>query len=204
MFCFREGIVRFILNFLYKLFFYLKVKKLHVDAKIFGPLRINYKNIILASMSEISIGSFCIIKGSIHSGKKNSKLFIGENCFVGSGTIILSTCDIFIGNDVLISHNCYIADTDGHSVKASIRKYDVPNRWKGYKDWNTVISSPIRIENNVWIGPNCIILKGVKIGCGSIVAAGSVVTKDIPPFSLVGGVPSKIIKSLDESYESAN
>ena len=64
------------------------------------------------------------------------------------------------------------------------------------KNWSVVSSAPILIKNNVWIGMNVIILKGVTIGEGAIVAAGSVVTKDVPDWTLVGGNPAKIIKNL--------
>lgn len=85
---------------------------------------------------------------------------------------------IKIGNNVAISHDVTIMDSDAHQVK-----YD------GYK-----ITNPIEIGNNVWIGSKALILKGVKIGDGAIIAAGSVVTKDVPANSMVAGVPAKVIK----------
>ncbi|MOA49611.1 2,3,4,5-tetrahydropyridine-2,6-dicarboxylate N-acetyltransferase [compost metagenome] len=58
------------------------------------------------------------------------------------------------------------------------------------------MSSPVFIEDNVWIGEKAVILKGVRIGHNSIVAAGAVVTKNVPPFSIVAGVPAKVIKTV--------
>jgi len=66
-----------------------------------------------------------------------------------------------------------------------------------YKDWSNVISKEIIIKDKAWIGFNVIILKGVTIGEGAIVASGSVVTKDVPDFTLVGGNPARIIKSVE-------
>ena len=66
--------------------------------------------------------------------------------------------------------------------------------WGKYKDWSKVENAQIIIQDNVWIGFNSIVLKGVTIGEGAVVAAGSVVTKDVPPFAVVGGNPAKIIK----------
>ena len=65
------------------------------------------------------------------------------------------------------------------------------------KDWSVVVSKPIKICDKAWIGLNCIVLKGVTIGEGAVVAAGSVVTKDVPAWTLVGGAPAKVIRSLD-------
>ena len=74
------------------------------------------------------------------------------------------------------------------STSMYISKYQDPNG-----NWDSVANPPI-IEDDVWIGCNATILQGVKIGTGAIVAAGAVVTKDVPPYAIVGGVPAKIIK----------
>ena len=106
----------------------------------------------------------------------------------------------------MISWGCTIIDTDAHSLNWNHRIKDVLDWKKGltdgkvgaYKDWSNVTSSNIKIEDKVWIGFNSIILKGVTIGQGAVIAAGSVVTKDVPAFTLVGGNPAKIIKKLEE------
>ncbi len=85
---------------------------------------------------------------------------------------------IEIGSGVAISHDVTIMDSDAHEILEN-----------GYKK-----SQPIVIGNNVWIGTRATILKGVTIGDGAIIAAGAVVTKDVPAHSLVGGVPAKILK----------
>lgn len=85
---------------------------------------------------------------------------------------------IIIGDDVKISENVTIRDSDNHEIQYS-----------GYE-----ISKPIIIGNHVWIGLNATILKGVNIGDGAIIAAGAVVTKDVPARTLVGGIPATIIK----------
>lgn len=86
---------------------------------------------------------------------------------------------IEIGYDVAISENVVIRDSDNHQIVSS----------------NHQMTSPIKIEDHVWIGTNVIILKGVTVGEGSIIAAGSVVTKDIPKNSLAAGIPARVIKS---------
>ena len=67
---------------------------------------------------------------------------------------------------------------------------------KGFKDWSKIKRAPIVIERRVWIGFNCIILKGITIGEGAVVGAGSMVCRDVPPYSLVVGHPARVVKRL--------
>lgn len=98
--------------------------------------------------------------------------------FFNSNVKIRCKEKITIGNDVAISHDVTIMDSDGHQILQ-----------EGHKE-----SAPIEIGNNVWVGSRAMILKGVKIGDGAIVAAGAVVTKDVPAYSMVAGVPAKVVK----------
>lgn len=98
--------------------------------------------------------------------------------FCNSNVKIRCKNKITVGNNVAISHDVTIMDSDAHNID-----------YEGYQ-----MTKPITIGNNVWIGSRAIILKGVNIGDGAIVAAGSVVTKDVPPNATVAGVPAKIIK----------
>ena len=63
-----------------------------------------------------------------------------------------------------------------------------------YPSFESISKGPIILEDDVWIGENCIILSGVKIGQGAVIAAGAIVTNDIPPYAIAGGVPAKVIK----------
>ena len=98
---------------------------------------------------------------------------------------------ITIGNNVMIGSGCLIADNDAHPM--DVEKRQVPN----YYDY--VVSSPVVIDDDVLIGARSIILKGVHIGQGAVVGAGSVVTKDVPPFTIVAGNPAKVVKELREN-----
>jgi acetyltransferase-like isoleucine patch superfamily enzyme len=116
----------------------------------------------------------------------NAQIFINRNAslILGSGYINHSVninCyqQIEIGEDVAIAENVTLRDSDNHLINSN------PN----YK-----MTIPIKIGNHVWIGMNAIILKGVNIGNGAIIAAGAVVTKNVPEGCLVGGVPARIIK----------
>ena len=105
-----------------------------------------------------------------------------------SGTTICATKRIVIGNNVCIGANVTIVDTDFHSLDPNIRKSPM--------DAKEASVSAVEIEEDVFIGAGCFILKGVRIGRGSIVGAGSVVTKSCPAFSVIAGNPAVPINSV--------
>ena len=126
---------------------------------------------------------------------------IGDRCHIGGSTFI-SRSSIIIGNDVTIAWNCTIYDHNSHPVEREKRKNDTVQEYYdllecgnmiAQKDWSNVITKPIVIKDKAWIGMNAIVLKGVTIGEGAVVAAGSVVTKDVEPWTVVGGNPAKKI-----------
>lgn len=131
-----------------------------------------------------SIGTIqpCIFNYS----KPNSVIEIGDNVGISGSTINASTM-IKIGNNVLIGSGCLITDTDSHPLKWDDRLRNDDSKTK---------SKPIIIEDNVFIGARSIILKGVTIGYGSVIGAGSVVTQSIPPNVVACGNPAKTIKIL--------
>jgi acetyltransferase-like isoleucine patch superfamily enzyme len=110
-------------------------------------------------------------------------LTIGKRVFINSGCKFQDQGGISIGDDVLIGHNVVIA-TLNHSFDPEHRG-DLEPR-------------PVKIGNKVWIGANATILPGVTIGDGAIVAAGAVVTKDVASLTVVGGVPAKLIKTVQK------
>lgn len=91
---------------------------------------------------------------------------------------------------------CWIVDHNSHAISWENRSNDVKDWYVGKKNWDNVIRKPVKINNKAWIGFNSIILKGITIGEGAIVGAGSVVTKDVPPYTIVAGNPAKIISEL--------
>lgn len=147
--------------------------------------------------SSVQIGSDCLIQGVLVTETTGSRICIGNNVFVGGGSLIDSVVSIEIEDDVLISYECLLADSDNHSTKYSLRKKDLQD-WRagGQHDWLTTNSKPIVIRKGVWIGARVIVLKGVTIGEGAVIGAGSVVTKDIPPYSIVGGNPARVIREI--------
>jgi acetyltransferase-like isoleucine patch superfamily enzyme len=128
------------------------------------------------------------------------KITIGEYCFVGEESYIWSSDSIRIGNRVFISHGVNIHDNNAHSLSAKKRHEHFKEFLdKGYaKRPDDVPHEAVVIEDDVWIGFNAIILKGVKIGKGSVIAAGAVVTKDVPPYSIMAGNPAVAIGQAKE------
>lgn len=109
---------------------------------------------------------------------------VGKNVFINTGCRFQDQGGIHIGDHVLIGHNVVLA-TLNHDFAPYNRA--------------TMHPAPIHIEDRVWIGANATVVPGVTIGENSIVAAGAVVTKDVPPNTIVGGVPAKVLKRIDEN-----
>lgn len=122
--------------------------------------------------------SFTIYDNSVIYVNNGATLELGGG-YINSKANISCFEKITIGTNVVISEGVTIRDSDNHEIL----------------DNTHIKTKKIEIGNNVWIGINATILKGVKIGEGSVIAAGSLVVKDVPPMSLVGGVPAKVIKA---------
>ena len=118
---------------------------------------------------------------------------LGEECFVNYNCTFLDVAPIKLGNGVLIGAGVILA-TPNHPLLAEERlNADYPDGRHGLE-----FAKPIVIEDGAWICSGATICGGVTIGKNSVVAAGAVVTRDVPPFSLVGGVPAKVIRKIDE------
>ena len=140
----------------------------------------------------ITIGSNCTFNSThtsnlaglfcpciISTAKKNARITIGNGCGF-SGTRVRAGQSITIGNNVRCGANSYITDTDAHS-----------------DDYRAGKDRPVVIEDNVWLGMNVVVLKGVHIGKNSLIGANSVVTRDIPANVVAVGNPCRIIKHLE-------
>lgn len=158
--------------------------------------KVNLDRISYDETSKLKIGKESIVEASIIFDKKNAKLSIGDRTFIGGAKLFVYD-DISIGDDVEIAWGTTIMDTNSHSLDFEERKYDVINTFYGNpKNWDVVNSKPIKICDKVWIGFDCIILKGVTIGEGAVISAGSVVTKNVPSYTLVRGNPAEVIRKL--------
>jgi acetyltransferase-like isoleucine patch superfamily enzyme len=152
----------------------------------------------MIGQSKIVIGDYCVLCSSseltalginhpivIRTMNPNAIVTIGAHTGVSGGSICASS-RIEIGAECLIGANVTIADTDFHSISPGNRRYNNSD----------IVSIPIHIEDNVFIGANSTILKGVRIGRNSVIGASSVVTCDIPENCVAAGNPAKIIRKL--------
>lgn len=162
-----------------------------------GRLIVRGKMYMYSSPEAIHFGKNVVINSNLSSnpigGATRTILYAkpGARICIGDGTGISNSCiyaaeEIIIGKHVLIGGNCKIYDTDFHSIDAEQR---VTKKEK-------VKTQKVTIGDKVFVGAHCIILKGVTIGENSIIAAGSVVTKDVPANQIWGGNPAKYIRNI--------
>lgn len=168
-----------------------------------------YNNIYIKGYGDISIGDNFIltsggginticrnVKGGFYVPNKTSVIRIGNNVGMSS-TSIWARGEVTIGDNVNIGGDCLIMDNDAHPLDYRIRRKEYVEQKGVVSYYEHIKTSPVHIANDVWIGARCIILKGVNIGEKSIIAAGSVVVKDIPSRVLAGGNPCHVIRNLD-------
>lgn len=146
------------------------------------------KNVLLLRFPKnIFVGDEVVLKAGaqICSCNDQSTVKIGNRTTIGFYTFIYASEAIEIGNDCLIAPFVYIVDSD-HSIEKEKRINLQPN-----------LSMKVIIEDDVWIATGAKILKGVTVGKGSVIAAGAVVKEDVSPYSIVGGIPAKVIGSRE-------
>ena len=144
-----------------------------------GQITIGKRFYAVSQMSWNSIGVFQPVL--IHAFGINSIIEIGDDVGI-SGCTITALKEIRIGSRVLIGSGVLIIDNDGHAIHSENRHLS-----------NEIAAAEISIKDDVFIGARAVILKGVCIGKGAVVGAGSIVTKDVPAFAIVAGNPAKIV-----------
>lgn len=112
---------------------------------------------------------------------KHGTLVVGERVFINTGATVVATHSIVIGDDCLIGDFVAIFDTNHHQLEPS----------------DPMQVAPVRLGTNVWVGRSAMILPGVSIGDHAVIAAGSIVTEDVPARTLVAGAPARSIRTLD-------
>ncbi len=149
-----------------------------------------------SSPRDIIIGDgFRLFGGAIVS-QNGGKIVIGENVQFGFNTLVGAANSVTIGDYAIFADNVTIMDNNNHPVNPLDRAiiYRRTDRNSEYRGWKYSISLPIVIGNNVWCGSNVRINKGVTIGDGAVIAANTVVVKDVPANSICAGNPGKIVK----------
>jgi acetyltransferase-like isoleucine patch superfamily enzyme len=148
-----------------------------------GKLRCNWPN-------KLILGNNCEMQDNVdfrfwQPFDNDSYIQIGENVFIGHACEFVCNSKVIIGNNCLIASKCTINDT-GHEFNRN-----------SYINLQPITSKEIILEDDVWIGTSCVILQGVTIGKGAVVAAGSVVNKSIAPYEVWAGVPARFIKKRE-------
>ncbi|WP_307189114.1 acyltransferase [Massilia putida] len=149
-------------------------------------------------------GNDCIMYCQAFFESEQGAIEIGDRVYIGGGTQLISRSGIKIGNDVMISWGCTVYDHDAHSIDYRSRMEDHAGHLRSWssgnllngKNWSTVKTAPIVIEDHVWLGFDVVVLKGVTIGEGAVVAARSVVTSDVPPWTVVAGSPARVVRQI--------
>lgn len=137
----------------------------------------------------VAVGRDSILKSGAKLTACNPEAYvsIGERTTVGEQSLIYASCNISIGNDVMIGPRLYVVDTQ-HGTELGLKMNLQKNR-----------ENPVIIGDDCWIGANVTILPGVKLGNGCVVGAGSVVLKDVPDYTVVAGVPARVIRKRVEA-----
>lgn len=176
---------------------YTQIIKVHFSS--FGTKSIVGINSTLIGLKRISVGNntrigrHAVITAweKVNNDLYSPHIIIGNNCSIGEYVHITSINHIEIGSNVLMGRRVTISD-NSHGRNLSKDEIQIPpNQRKIYSKGGVII------EDNVWIGDKATILAGVKIGYGAIIGANSVVTKDVPSYSVVGGNPAKILRIIN-------
>jgi galactoside O-acetyltransferase len=200
--------VGFIIRKIKSLFFLGRLKKAQVylvagNSHFFENFRLTIGKPI-ENKIYLKVGNDSILDCNVTFESETGEVSVGDRCFIGASNIICKS-KIEFGDNVFVAWGSYFYDHDSHSIDYRERENDITMQLQDYragrnfienKNWAVVNTVPIKICSNAWIGMNCTILKGVTIGVGAIVGAGSVVTKDVADWTIVGGNPAKIIKEI--------
>lgn len=185
----------------------LGVKRRFKDKMIFGEGTNFLPQFSLKTNTDdkVVIGKDCLLGVSIVSEGNGVNFKFGDRVYIGKSQIICKTGIEFESN-ILVAWGVTFYDHDSHSLDYTLRREDITQQLEDFKnnngnyvktkDWSIVNTKPIKVCKDSWIGMNAVILKGVTIGEGAVVAACSVVTKDVPPFTVVAGNPAKEVKKL--------
>jgi acetyltransferase-like isoleucine patch superfamily enzyme len=150
-----------------------KAKEVGAQPTVLGRPRVDGTNMVIGDHFQVwSAHRQTLITGW-------GRITIGDRVFINSGAIIFSAVEVTIGNDVAIANEAYVMDSDSHGIEG-----------------RPVKEEPVRIGDGTWIGARAIILPGVTIGRRCLIAAGAVVSRDVPDDTLVAGNPARVVRDL--------
>lgn len=153
-----------------------------------------------ARRSGVEIGADSILHCRFSIDRPGARIRVGARCFIGRSHLVAAE-SITIEDDVIMSWGVTVVDHDSHALDWPGRARDVADWGRGHKDWRGIAIRPVTLRRRAWIGFNAIILKGVEIGEGAVVGAGSVVTRDVAPQTVVAGNPARPIRRIEPPHE---
>lgn len=166
-----------------------------IDFAVGPKSNVRYDRIDAKPGCRVVVGRDCIINARLSFDRAGASVRCGDRCYIGASHLVCAD-RIDLGDDVVISWGVTIVDHNSHAIDWDLRENDVLDWANGIKHWDHVTVAPVKLDSRTWVGFNAIILKGVTIGEGAIVAAGAVVTKDVPPYTIVAGNPAHVIRTL--------
>ncbi len=172
-----------------------RVRRLGGDVRLHGMSFLGHRVELTAphGSGRLVVGPWCWLGDGAALRAHAGRVTLGTKVVLGGGSTINAYLDVSIGDGTLIAEGVHITDFDHR-----IDRVDVPIKNQG------VVTSPVRIGADVWLGRGVTVLRGVDIGQGSVVGAHAVVTRDIPPYSVAVGVPARVIRTrLPDSGPSA-
>lgn len=146
---------------------------------------------------DVELGEYVTLYGTLFS-QSHGKIIMGDNTRLGRGSIIRSVEKVVIGSFTAVADNVVISDNGNHPIDPEFRRRMKLDSLGGdMRLWKHSEHAPVIIGENVWVGEYSRIQRGVKIGDNAIIAAGAIVTKDVPANSIVAGIPAKVIKYIE-------
>jgi len=191
-------VVKQILSDIFRILYYTPLLKSRVKNNpkqlyLYGGLPVVIGSLDIIMGDKVRLAAMTTISGRT-VGQATPQLIIGNNVGIAWRTSISVGSKVIIGDNVRIAGDCYLAGYPGHPLNAKLRALGKPEHESQVGD--------IILEDDVWLATGVKVMPGVTIGCGTVVAAGSVVTKNLPAYVLAGGVPARVIKSIeDENHD---
>jgi acetyltransferase-like isoleucine patch superfamily enzyme len=141
----------------------------------------------------VTVGKQSLLMGEMLVIGPSGRISVGDWCYIGPNSKIWAMSSIRVGNRVFVSHGVQIFDNNSHSLSAGERhaRYRELRELGQHQQAEIVTNRPVHIEDDVWIGFNAAVLKGVTVGQGAVVGACAVVVDDVPPYAVVVGNPAR-------------
>jgi len=176
-----------------KQFFYYEPMFRYRCVKVGSGIYIEYNMPLILGYGSLYVGDRVIISGNVnfvvsYKVHPDPTIVIGDDVYIGYRSVLSCAESIVVGNRVLLAEGVHIYDNNNHPLDPMARARNLPVEKENV--------APVVIEDDVWVGSDAAILRGVTVGHGAVVATHAVVTSDVPPMSVVTGNPARVIKHI--------